>query len=173
MPGQPRTVLSPNTPTSWIFDRLREHQPLLDLLGTGPLESGGQSFTFAPIHKAGQLPPLLSDRYVVVRPPLRHITDYYVDLAPRRMESTYLVWGETRSDKLPVGLGFDDVLGPIFREIARALLGSSIPIEEPDALDGRVLQLAIIGAYTPQPATLTGTTKVAQMGHQLELLSTT
>lgn len=171
MPGQIGEVLSPNTPTSWIFDRLREHAPLLALLGTGPLASGGQSFTFAPIYKADEVPSNTPDRYVVVRPPLNHATDYYVDIAPRSMASRFLVWGETRSDKLPAGLGFDDVLEPIFREIARALLGTSIPIETPNALGGRVLQFALLGAYTPRPALLTGTAKVAQMGHQMELMS--
>ena len=151
--------------------RLREHKPLLALLGTGPLASGGQSFTFAPIYKKGHVPPSPPDRYVVIRPPLEHQTDYYVDLAPRSMESRFLVWGETRSDKLPAGCGFDDVLEPIFREIARGLLGSSVPIEEPDAPGGRVLQLAIVGAYTPEPVDVTASVKGAQMGHQLDLLT--
>ena len=171
MPGQPGTVLSPNTPTSWLFDRLREHEPLLQLLGSGPMASGRASFDSAPIFKSDEMPSELPDRYVVIKPPRKHYADYYVDLCPRRMESRYVVWGETRSDKLPYGMAFDDVLEPIFREIARALLGTTIPIESPEALGGRVLQLAMAGVYTPGSAKLTETVSVAQMGHELELVS--
>ena len=122
--------------------------------------------------KLARCPAELPDRYIVVKPPKRHFTDYYVDLCPHRMESTYFVWGETQSDKLPNGMGFDDVLEPIFREIARALMGTSIPIETPDALGGRVLQFVLLDAYNPSPATLTGSVKVAQMGHAMWLHST-
>ena len=172
MPGQPGTVLSPNTPTSWLFDRLREHEPLLELLGSGPLASGHASFVHAPIYRADEVPANAPDRYVVIKPPRKHFTDYYVDLCPRRMESTYIVWGETRSDRLPVGMSLDDVLEPIFREIARALMGTAVPVESPQSLGGRVLQFVITGAYNPAAATLTGSAKVGQMGHEMWLSST-
>ena len=172
MPGQPGTVLSPNTPTSWLFDRLSEHEPLLTLLGSGPLASGRASFVRAPVYRADEVPAVRPDRYVVVKPPRKHFTDYYVDLCPRRMESTYLVWGETTSDKLPHGLSFDDVLEPIYQEIARALMGTEVPIISSEAMGGRVLQFVLLDAYNPAAATLTGSVKVGQMGHEMWLSST-
>lgn len=160
-------ILSPVTPLSWIMARLREHQPLLDLLGNGPFPDVGQ---LSPtIYQAGEVPRDHPARFIVVRPPLRHVLDHYANLVPRKMDASYLVWAETQSDKLPPGLDFDGVLEPIYREIVRALRR----LTTTEAIGGKVLQVEILDAYTPRPVDLSETVKVKQWGVQLALISVT
>lgn len=160
-------ILSPITPLSWIVAQLRAHQPLLNLLGDGPFPSVGQ--LTPTIYQAGEVPRDHPARFVVVRPPLRHTLDHFANLVPRKMDSTFLVWGETQSDKLPLGLDLDGVLEPIFRQIVRALWR----LTTVEAIGGKVLQVEILDAYTPPPLDLTETVKVKQWGVQLALISVT
>lgn len=166
-------ILLPSTPASWIVARLREDELLGRLLGSGPAfpnldADWGENGAMAPIYKAGEVPDWHPERFVVVRPPLRHDVDYYADLAPRTMDSTFLVWGETQLDKLPPDFDLDGVLEPIFHRLVAALSGVTIP----DARGGRVLQASIVNAYTPLAVDVIEGVKVKQMGIQLLLTST-
>lgn len=165
MTGQ--EILSPVTPLSWIMARLREHQPLLKLLGDGPFPGDGP--LTPTIYQAGEVPRDHPARFVVVKPPLRHVLDHFANLTPRKMDASYLVWAETQSDKLPPGLDLDGVLEPIYCEIVRALRH----LTTPEAAGGKVLQVEILDAYTPRPIELTETIKVKQWGVQLALISVT
>ncbi len=161
-------ILSPLTPTSWIRARLREDDALCALLGDQRGTNWGAGNALAPIYKAGEVPPTHPARFVVVKPPLHHPTTYYACLAPRSMDSTFLVWAETQSDKLPPGLDLDGILDPIYRRLIHNLNGVQIP----DALGGYVLQAEIVDTYTPLPLEISTNVKVGQMGIQLALLST-
>ncbi len=162
-------ILSPITPLSWIVARLREHQPLLNLLGDGPFPTLGQDGLTPTIYQAGEVPVDHPARFVVVKPPTYHALDHYANLVPRKMDAQYLVYGETQSDKLPPGLDLDGVLEPIFRQIVRALWRLSTV----EAIGGKVLQVEVLDAYTPRPIDLTETVKVKQWGVQLALISVT
>lgn len=152
---------------------LRADALLGALLGDGdtfpnPEANWGEGGAQMPIYKADEVPTDHPARFVVVRPPLRHDTDYYANMAARKMDSTYLVWAETTSDSLPEGHDFDAVLDPIFQRIVLALNH----VTSTEAIGGHVLQVQIVDAYEPRPMALTATSKVGQLGVQLNLIST-
>jgi hypothetical protein len=126
-------MLNPDTPTAWLMARLKNHAPLVALLG-GPF-----------VFQAGNV-DVKKNLFVVVRPPARHGVVVYGKKYPQTMEGRYLIYAETRTDRLPPGKSLDEVLTPVFLEIQQALLGVSTAIAP---TGGVVHGCEIVDFYTP------------------------
>jgi hypothetical protein len=148
-------IPSPDTPTFWIIDQLKKSVAIQAILG-----ATGDSM---PIFESGWVP---SDEeqppvFLVVRPPEELDLRLYGETWPTAMQGRFIVWAETRSDRIPDDLTVDGVLTPLTTAIFTALAGVD---DCAVSNGGKVWSSRISGWYAPKPLKLTEHVKICQKG---------
>ena len=154
----------PDTPTSWLVARLCESPELRALLGVPQAER-------TPVFQSGDVPTEgeQPNVFIVVRPPVNPDARVYGERFPQSLSGQYLIWAETRTDRLPADKGFDDVLGPLVPAIFAAITGEGTAVAP---TGGKVWSFNTTGYYTPATLDLTEHIKIAQSGIVATLLAT-
>lgn len=154
----------PDTPTSWLVARLVASADLRALLGTPAAER-------TPVFQVGEVPTEAEqpDVFITVRPPVSLDARVYGERFPQSLSGQFLIWAETRTDRLPADKGFDDVLAPLAVALFDALTEDGTATAP---TGGKVWSFNVTSLYTPPALDLTEHIRIRQIGIVATLLAT-